>query len=105
MVQMDEKEAREFFAEMFYGEHHIPDLLKPQGFGWGVTMTNDFSTFDFNLMTRFVIACHDKCYRGSVRPGKMGTMVLGIWKRTTREGSTTERHPTIEQAIESHRNK
>jgi hypothetical protein len=101
-MEMSKQEATEFFSELFGGEHHLPSTLKEFGVGWCVNFRNDFATFDFNLMTRFVIACHDKCVRGEVQPA--GQMLrLAIHKRAGRDGGINQRHPTIEDAIKSYR--
>lgn len=100
---MTKQEATDFFSELFYGEHHLPGPIKEHGFGWCINFGNDFSTWDFNTMTRFVISCHDKCVRGSVRPSGPNLLKLAIWKRGARDGPMDQRHPTIEQAIESYR--
>jgi hypothetical protein len=101
-MQMTQQEATDFFSDLFGGEHHLPSPVKEHGMGWCVTFRNDFATYDFNTMTRFVIMCHDKCVRGEVQPA--GPMLkLAIHKRTTREWKMNERHPTIEQAVANHR--
>jgi hypothetical protein len=100
---MTKSEAIEFFAEFFNGEHHFPSELKPFGEGWVISgILGDLGTYDFNQLTRFVIACHDKCIRGSVMSGGPNKLKLAIWKRE-REGDMTRRHPTMEQAIENYR--
>lgn len=102
MQQMTKQEATDFFSELFGGEHHLPSPIKEFGMGFSLNFRNDFATWDFNTMTRFVIMCHDKCIRGEVQPA--GPMLkLAIHKRAGREGKMNERHPTIEQAIASYR--
>jgi hypothetical protein len=99
-------EAGDFFAELFYGWHHIPSGgLHKFGEGWCVNYYGDFSTFDFNYLTRFVFLCHDRCYRGSIMQSGPGMIKLVIWKRDKREGRMFERHPTLEEAFNNWREK
>lgn len=101
---LTKEEATAFFAEFYYGEHHIPKHTVHQfGLGWMVKHDRgDLASFDFNGLTRLVLMAHDKCIRVSVQPSSKATMEIAIWKRQ-REGSMSERHPTLEQAIESFR--
>lgn len=103
-ADLTKEEAIEFFADFFGGDHHFPGPVKEFGNGWCISgLLGDLGTYDFNQLTRFVIACHDKCYRGSVMAAGPNKLKLAIWKRQ-REGSMSKRHPTIEQAIEKYRN-
>jgi hypothetical protein len=103
MEHLTEKEASDFFAEFYGGDHHIPGQVKQAGYGFSVNHNRgDIATFDFNQMTRLVLMGHDKCIRVSVEAIRNGVMKISIWKRQ-REGSMYERHPTIEQAIEKFR--
>lgn len=94
-------EAIKFFAELYNGEHHIPDQ-KCFPFGQGFIVKHDrgdLATFDFDMLTRLVLMAHRDCYRASVFPFGTNKLKIAIWKRT-REGSFSHRHPTIEQAID-----
>lgn len=103
---MTKEEATEFFAEFYFGEHHIPySGIKEAGYGWKVAHNNDLSTYDFNALTRLVIAAHDKCYRVSVMAKSPKDIWIIVHKRESREGHMTKRHPTMEDAIDSYRNK
>jgi hypothetical protein len=102
---MTKKEAIDFFAHLFRGEHHIPGSgVKAIGDqGWCVNHYGDLSTFDFDMLTRFVFLAHDRCCRASVMSSGPRMVKLAIWQRHTRTGSTTERHPTLEAALASWR--
>lgn len=99
---LTEQEATAFFTELYYGEHHIPNYkVEKWGYGWCVIDDfGQFSTWDYNNLTRFVLMCHEYCVRGHIEPVKGAKFRIAIWKRKCREGSMDERHPTIEQAIE-----
>lgn len=101
------EEATEFFAELYYGEHHIPGY-KVHEWGDGFCVKHDrggLSTFDYNELTRLVLMAHDKCYRVDISPLAPRYLRIAIWKRFGREGGFSSRHPTIEQAIESYNKK
>lgn len=103
MENLTKEEATDFFAELFYGENHIPSEIQPCGQGWKITYHSEFATYDFNQLTRLVLMAHDQCIRAGIQGSNFGKISIRIWKRQ-REGSIMERHPTIEQAIEQFRN-
>lgn len=100
---MTKEQAIDFFSELYGGEHHIPGKgVKEWGSGWRVHHYGDLSTYDYSLLTKFVLMCHDRCVRGSIIPNAFKDIKLCIWQRT-REGGLSQSHPTIEQAIEKFR--
>lgn len=104
MTPLTKEEAIEFFSEFYGGEHHIPNCeVKQFGYGWCVHHDRgDMATYDFSNLTRLVFMAHDKCIRVSVEAIRNGIIRIAIWKRD-REGSIDQRHPTLEQAIETFR--
>ena len=102
---MTKEEATNFFSEIFGGEHHFPSELKEKAGGWSICSGMDLSTYDYNMLTRCVFLAHDKCYRLSIKQGGPGKVKLSIWKRYDRDGSIYYRHPTIEQALATWREK
>lgn len=103
---LTKEEATAFFAEFYGGEHHLPrGGVKDWGNGWCVHHDQgDLATYDFNKLTKLVIMAHDQCIRVSIQPHAFKTMRIAIWKRK-REGTVSERHPTLEQAIDFFRPK
>lgn len=101
---LTKEEATAFFAELYGGEHHIPKhTVHPFGLGWMVKHDRgDLATYDYNDLTKLVFMAHEKCIRVGISPLSKGTLEIAIWKRQ-REGGMSERHPTLEQAIESFR--
>lgn len=99
---LTEAEAEKFFSELYHGSHHIPDQKVHEfGRGWMVKHDRgDLATYDFNDLTRLVLMAHRDCYRASIMNHGPRAMKIAIWKRQ-RNGSMSQRHPTIEQAIES----
>ena len=104
-MDLPKEEALSFFSELYFGAHHIPGRgIKEYGPGWCVNHYGDLSTFDFDKLTRLVFLAHDRCMR--VEIGSSGpNMVKIIIHKRTREGSMSQRHPTLEQAFELWREK
>lgn len=104
-MKLTQEEATQFFSDFYGGEHHIPGFKpKEDGFGWRVNHDRgEMATFDFNQLTRLVVMGHDRCIRVGIDAARNGIIRITIWKRQ-REGSMSERHPTLEQAIEKIRN-
>lgn len=106
MASLTKEEATAFFARHYNGEHHIPGYdVKQFGYGWCIHHDRgEMSTYDFDQLTRLVIAAHDDCIRVGIDAIRNGIIRIAIWKRE-RIGGMSESHPTIEQAIERFRNK
>ena len=94
------EDGMDFFADFYFGAHHIPSKVKPWGSGWCVNHNGDLSTFDFDKLTRLVFLAHDRCVRVSIQQGGPGSVKIMIWQRYARTGSMSERHPTIDEALE-----
>lgn len=99
----DQWECCQMIFDLVGGEHHLQNKIKSFGMGIGYTTSIDFSTFDFNLMTIAVFMAHDRCIRLSVHSATKKRIKLCLWKRKGREGRISERHPTLEKAIEDYR--
>ena len=95
----DQLECYKMLSDLFGGDHHIYGLVKPFGEGIEHNTSQDFSTFDFNYMTRAVIIAHDRMIRFSILPSGPGRIRLVFHKRHSRNGDSYDRHPTIEEAI------
>jgi hypothetical protein len=102
---LTEQEAMDFFSELYGGQHHIPGYkVHPWGEGWMVKHdTGELATFDHNMLTRLVLMAHDYCYRASISAHGPGRLKICLFRRFIREGKIFYRHPTIEQAIDQHR--
>jgi hypothetical protein len=90
----------DLLCEVFHGEHHAPDRIF--AFGRGIKCSvygSQMATFDFDYLTRLVILAHDRCIRVEIVPSGPGRVGLALFKRNSRDGSTFERHPTMEQAL------
>lgn len=102
-MRMTKEAATDFFAELYHGEHHSPGKLKEWGDGWAMNHFGDCSTFNFDFMTRLVFLAHDRCVRAKISQGGPRAIRIAIWQRAGREGSMFQRHPTIDQALASWR--
>ena len=97
------EEAKAFFAELYFGEHHFPSDLVPWGEGWMMRCDQKrLHTYDYNHLTRFVLMCHEYGIRGEIQPHTFRHVKIIIHKRTAREGSVFEVHPTIHTAIKKY---
>lgn len=95
------QKAEAVLAKVYFGLHNVPGKIKdysPQRIE--ITVPCQFSTFDFDGLTRLVITAHDECVRASFRNGPPRQIVLMFHDRQ-REGGMSQRHPTIEQAIKT----
>lgn len=61
---------------------------------------SDLATFDSDGLTRLVVLCHDRCIR-MVVVAVTNRYIRLIFHPRKREGQMGERHPTMEQAIET----
>jgi hypothetical protein len=99
------KNVADFLGELFFGIYHLDENALQRvdwankGFivisiGW-----KDWSTVDFNNLTRLVFLAHWLAIRVSMDASKHGYMRL-LFHQRAREGSVCERHPTLDEAVE-----
>lgn len=88
-------------AIAFRGIHHCEGWRNRRPFGDGVSVVHwaELSTFDFDYLTRLVIAAHDEHVRVSMIGASNGYIRIGLTPRL-RQGDVYSRHDTIEAAIE-----
>lgn len=89
----------------FRGEYHCSGWDNRQGIGpWGMELSvyGSIATYDFDVLTRLVVAAHDEAVRVDISPSGPRLLKLSLFPRE-REGSMTKRHPTMEEAVESAR--
>lgn len=65
---------------------------------------HSFATYDFDLLTRLVVAAHDLCVRVEVQAATHGYLRLHFSPRERVADNTYTRHPTLEDAVEGIRN-
>lgn len=100
-------ECWEMLADLFGGFHHLHGKVHEWGDGIkfnSSTAGNKFATYDFNTLTTAVIMAHDRCIRFAIEPSGPGLLALVLHKRPYREGHKFERHPEIQEAIDTYDN-
>lgn len=58
------------------------------------------SNYDFARLTYLLIECFERMIRVTINPHAFRYLKLQFWKRYTREGSISERLPTLETMID-----
>ena len=104
MSEIGEKVA-DLLGDLFAGIYHIDhkalvrvDWSNPHWIEVTVR-SHGFSTWDFNLLTKLVVLCHDRCIRCEILPlSNWGYFKLNFHQRT-RDGSIAHGHPTMEEAV------
>lgn len=92
----------ELLGYLLRGLHHLPHQKKTD---WTdsryirVSLYGSFDTYDFDQLTRLVFLAHALCIRVEVSGGSFKYLHLSFSRRTNRDGSMYERHPTIETAL------
>lgn len=101
----DQFECYQMLCDLFSGAHHVHGKLHEWGSGirLNTSQTGAFCTFDFSRLTFAVLMAHDRCIRFGIEPSGPGMLGLTLYKRHSREGGMSERHPTIVQALEVYR--
>ena len=89
----------EMLAEACLGFHHIYNKVKPWGSGIETSIYGSWATFDFGELTRLVVLAHDRMIRVEIGSSGPGMFRVILHKRHSRDGSMSQRHPTIEDAI------
>lgn len=98
------EEVADLLGQLYQGIYHIDDearRVKWNNPDWIeiVVRDNGFATFDHGLLTLFVLLCHDSSIRGQISVANFRKLKMTFWKRSSREGSIYERHPTMEEHI------
>ncbi len=88
--------------EVYCGLHHLPNKLKDCGHWFELNHYGDLATFDFNQLTILVFAAHKYCVRVSVNQSGRGMIKL-LFHNREREGGISQRHPTLDGAIEQYK--
>ena len=87
----------------FHGLHHVHGKLhEDEGFMIYLNVRDSLATYDFNQLTTLVIGAHEECVRLQINYSGPHMLKLYFWNRE-REGSMSQRHPTIEQAVKMYR--
>ena len=100
----DQWECYQLLADLYLGFHHVHGAVHEWGNGikFNTHITRLAST-DFDGLTRLVFLAHDRMIRVEVVPSGPRMIGLTLHKRHRRDGGMSQRHPTIEQALEAWR--
>ncbi len=98
------KKVADLLGDVFFGIYHINlSLLRKANWtnkDWiTIVLYGSLTTVDSDELTRLVVLAHDKMLRMTVSSCSPKYLRLTFWERTIREGSITERCPTIEDHI------
>lgn len=96
-----EAKCQRVLAIAFRGIHHVFGWVKRRSAwtnGLSITTHQDLATFDFDVLTRLVVAAHDECVRVEIVPAMRNLTIL-LHVREGRDGSMSHRHPTMEDAV------
>lgn len=95
-----EDRAVQLLSRVFRGMHHVNGLKKVSPRHWTCLTLADLSTFDFDTLTRLVLAAHQYCIRVSITQGGPRRLKIELHERGKRDGdSAWERHPDIREAL------
>jgi hypothetical protein len=93
----DQQRCLELLIDLCGGKHHLATAYE---WGSGIKMrARTLSTFDQNKLSELVFLAHDRAIRAQVSDGWI------ILHSRQREGSISQRHPTLEEAISHYRRK
>ena len=95
----DQYECHQLLADIVGGFHHIQNKVKKYAFGIETSINSGWATYDFDQLTRLVVLAHDRAIRAEISSSGPRMFRLALWKRQ-RDGRMSERHPTMEKAIE-----
>ncbi len=87
------------------GEHHVGNIKWEGDVGehkhcrFSVYAPNGLSTWDYDELTRLVVAVHDECLRACVLPGLRYFSVLLSEKQRTGRDPIVDAHPTMDDHL------
>lgn len=92
----DLSRAEEVLAYTFRGWHHVESRRVKRESPTQITYTHygDLATFDWDQLTRLVVAAHSLAVRVEISAASPRYTRIRLSERT-REGDSTQRHPTL----------
>lgn len=100
-------DAMAVLGAMSHGIHNFPTKLKNAEFDPRYIKVNfprmGMATYDFDRLTRLVIAAHDKLIRVELTPCNFQYTTMMLHPRWGRTGGMSQRHSSIDDAVEGFR--
>ncbi len=105
-ISPDATRIEQVLADAYRGIHHVKpgEIKKFADDHWEVSVYEDISTYDYDVLTRLVLAAHKYAVRVSIKSSGPRLLKLTLFARK-RDAGMTERHPTIQQAIDKYEGK
>lgn len=100
------RRVADLLGQAFRGLYHIQkevmnaDWSNPHYVSINIYAGRDFSTFDYGLLTILVVLCHDAGIRMEIQACNFQYFRLLFHQRDSREGSISQRMPTMEDHIQ-----
>jgi hypothetical protein len=97
-----ERRAELVLSCAFRGIHHVDEWRRRYAFGSGVAINiycHGLATYDFDELTRLVVAAHDHCVRLEISAISPTHVRLAFHCRERDAEAVWDRHPTIETQI------
>jgi hypothetical protein len=91
-------------GQVYGGIYHIQSEVSHPRAEWEhpnrieICTYGDLSTYDFDILTKLVVLCHDNAIRLTVAPASNKFLRLIFFKRVRVSEHWSERHPTLEDA-------
>lgn len=91
-------------GQVWAGIYHLQSEVLHKRVEWShpyrieIVIYGDLSTYDFDLLTKLVVLCHDNAIRFTVAPANSSHLRLMFHKRTRASAHISERHPSLEDA-------
>lgn len=93
--------AEQVLSYAFGGLHNVPGKIRrgddSKMGGVEVCVYGGLSTFDFERLTRLVLAAHAYCVRVEVSGASPQYVRINLYERHTRYGGRYERHPGLDE--------
>jgi hypothetical protein len=83
-------------AFVYHGEHHIPAKIRDRGHLCEINIPAGMATFDFDGLTRLVIAAHGYCARVEIAGSGGPRRIKLYFHDRQRVGCICDRHPSAQ---------
>lgn len=81
------------------GKHHVGEITWEDEAACRFTLPSDMATWDFDELTRLVVAAHDQCVRACVLPKMRYIGILLSDRKRFGKDPFVQAHPTLEAHV------